>query len=345
MELPTFAFDSEVANGTPPNLLTGELSQVTVTSSGQSAFAVGVAAGVPAEIARAFLAELGLDEDAPVSLVLNFEEDDLMLAKRTLIIPDSGGSPTALHRALINGWLKGMAEAPGAASTQPADHAATPQPEGAHEQQPREDAPEPEPAWQPASQTPPRPGEPTPAWQQPGAHLFSTAVSQGMVHPSEYAATDWPAWTDARAPQGQPAQAVGFPFLSAPAAPQAGTQVLGHVRAVPLPVLSAVAPASVPQATALPHALGFAQVTPLASPFAAPPAQPHLVATTSARVPAHAFGASLHTPLPTPSCRSRTRCRPCPPGGWGMWWTRGTPALSVPSPAPKCSRHGPGTSG
>ena len=115
MSVSDAGFDTELATreGRVPNLLTGELCGALQPGTGHSAYAIGVAGGVPPGVARGFLTELGLDEDSPPGLLLDFDAEDLATAKRAFSADEFGSPATALHRAQVTSWMRLVGEAVG----------------------------------------------------------------------------------------------------------------------------------------------------------------------------------------------------------------------------------------
>ena len=236
------SFDSAVATGVQqPNLFTGDLVE-TPAGPGRSAYDLGVAAGIPPEVARSFLAVLGLDETTGPELLLDFEEEDIATAKREFVIDETGSSPTALQRAQVNSWFRVLSQA--------AQHAAQP---------PRLEHASPD-----APQGGPTFGAAGTAAQPPGD--AATGAASSAPPGTEPEEANWPGF------EAPPKAAAWRPQLSAPGAPRVDGQVVGHVRAGPLPSLSAVCPASALAPSAPVVMPGMLP----ASAMAAPATRPHL---------------------------------------------------------------------
>ena len=106
-------FDQAIATGAAPSgsdAMTGELQGTFGLQPApvRSAFQVGVDSGVPTGIARSYLLELGLDEDATPELLLDFDPEDLVAARRAFMA-EEGSAPTALHRAQVTAWMRVLA--------------------------------------------------------------------------------------------------------------------------------------------------------------------------------------------------------------------------------------------
>ena len=80
-------FDAALAtlDGAPPSITEQPTDIVE-----QSAFAL-TPSNVPPEVSRGFLAHLGLDEQSPATLFLDFDPEDLTAAKRDFEV--EGGRP------------------------------------------------------------------------------------------------------------------------------------------------------------------------------------------------------------------------------------------------------------
>ena len=112
-------FDQSLATGAPAagsggDPMTGELQSASalLASPGRTAYQIGVESGVPQAVARGYLAELGLDEGSSPDLLLDFDAEDLVDARRAFTL-DEGSAPSALHRAQVNSWMRVLTEAVG----------------------------------------------------------------------------------------------------------------------------------------------------------------------------------------------------------------------------------------
>ena len=108
------AFDAGVATREFHIGLAGESAEPPAGQphpAARSAFDVATSIGTPPDVSRGFLAQLGLDESASPNLFLEFDPEDINQAKREFSV--DGEPATALHRALINSWMRAVAQAVG----------------------------------------------------------------------------------------------------------------------------------------------------------------------------------------------------------------------------------------